>query len=215
MLFTNPRQINKTPQAPNKTVHFPIMGISRQYKPVSTPTSIIPASIPLNPAIVKKPIIKTNLPENPKPIKWGAPTWFLFHTLAEKIKESEFPRLRKELLDIIYNICINLPCPICSKHATEYLKGINFNAIETKSQLKQMLFHFHNSVNMRKGLPLFTLSELDAKYAASNTGAIITYFMQHFQNKSYNIRLIADELHRKKLMNQLNTWLSAHIYAFD
>ena len=216
MLFTNPRQIIKQPTVNNKpapqNVHFPIMGFSKQYvsfqkKQSTEVVQSAPKSLP------KKDLYKP--PENAKPIRWGAPTWFLFHTLAEKIKDEHFNRLRKELLDIIYSICMNLPCPICSKHATEYMSGINFNTITTKEQLKQFLFVFHNSVNERKNFTLFSKIELDEKYSKSNTVAIIQNFLQHFQNKSYNIKLIADDLQRKQLMNHLSGWFSKNIHYFD
>ena len=40
---------------------------------------------------------------------WGPCTWFLFHTLAEKIKEEEFTDAKHKLLSFIANICNNLP----------------------------------------------------------------------------------------------------------
>lgn len=232
MLFTNPRQIIKQPTVINKppppqNVNFPMMGFSKQYiafQNKQTSDNIQSASNSVNTnavntrvlntkAVIKKEVITP--PENAKPIRWGAPTWFLFHTLAEKIKDEHFLKLRKELLDIIYSICVNLPCPICSKHAREYMSGINFNTITTKEQLKQLLFVFHNSVNERKHFPLFSKIELDEKYSKSNTVAIIQNFMQHFQNKSYNIKLIADDLQRKQLLNHLSGWFSKNIQYFN
>ena len=96
---------------------------------------------PTQPAISTPPVI-------PK-VKWGEPTWFLLHTLSVKIKDSEFGRVRQDLLNKIYAICTNLPCPTCSQHAKTYLDGINFNSIQTKEDLIKMLFVFHNSVNQR------------------------------------------------------------------
>ena len=39
---------------------------------------------------------------DPKKIKWGAPTWYLFHTLAYKIKDECFSILKNELLNNIF-----------------------------------------------------------------------------------------------------------------
>ena len=80
-------------------------------------------------------------------MRWGAPTWYMFHTLAEKVKEDCFGALRRELLNVIFTICANLPCPDCASHASEYMRGINFNAIKTKQNLKDLFFNFHNVVN--------------------------------------------------------------------
>ena len=45
-----------------------------------------------------------------KPMKWGEPIWFFFHTIAEKVKNESFPYVKQDLLNIIYNVCVNLPC---------------------------------------------------------------------------------------------------------
>jgi hypothetical protein len=57
-----------------------------------------------------------NIPaETPKKVKWGKPIWYLFHTLSVKVKDSEFAKIRSELLMHIYTICVNLPCPDCAR----------------------------------------------------------------------------------------------------
>lgn len=150
-----------------------------------------------------------------KPMKWGEPTWFLFHTLAEKVKEENFQQIRKELLDVIYTICVNLPCPTCATHATQYMNGINFNTIQTKQQLKDMLFSFHNTVNGRKQYPLFDYSELDAKYSSANTINIIQNFMVHFQDKHSSIHMIANDMHRARIATILKKWFNENIVYFQ
>ena len=79
-------------------------------------------------------------------------------------KEESFHYIRVELLNNIYSICVNLPCPVCSAHAKEYMEKINFNTIRTKEDLKNMLFQFHNNVNLRKNVYLFPREQLDEKY---------------------------------------------------
>jgi hypothetical protein len=150
-----------------------------------------------------------------KSMKWGEPTWFLFHTLAQKVKESDFQMIRKDLINIIYTICTNLPCPDCAKHATEYMNNINFNTIQTKEQLKNMLFVFHNTVNSRKGFPIFPREELDIKYSRANTINIIKNFIIHFENKHKSIRMISDDLYRARISNNLKQWFNQHITHFD
>ena len=78
----------------------------------------------------------------PKKMRWGEPTWYLFHALAEKVKEDKFHIVRQELLNTIYSICKNLPCPLCANHATEYMNGINFNTIQTKQNLIDFLLAY-------------------------------------------------------------------------
>jgi hypothetical protein len=106
-----------------------------------------------------KPIVQ---PENgPKKMSWGEPTWILFHVLAEKIKDEEFSQIRPELLEVIYTICSNLPCPDCANHASMYLNDIRYKNIQTKEQLKTMLFQFHNTVNKKKDFAIFMSKNLN------------------------------------------------------
>ena len=148
-------------------------------------------------------------------VKWGEPTWFLLHTLSVKVKDSEFPQIRQDLLNRIYSICTNLPCPTCAEHAKTYLDGINFNAIQTKEDLKRMLYLFHNTVNQRKGYPIFPYDELDAKYSLAITNNIIVNFMKHFSDRNHNIKLVAGDMMRFKLCDILKQWFNINIRSFD
>jgi hypothetical protein len=71
--------------------------------------------------------ITKNIDISVKKMKWGEPIWNLFHVLAEKVKEETFANIREELLNIIYTICANLPCPDCANHATTYMNNINYS----------------------------------------------------------------------------------------
>jgi hypothetical protein len=154
--------------------------------------------------------------EPPKPTMiWGPAIWFLFHTLAEKVKPEAFPIIRQELLNNIYAIASHLPCPVCSEHAKEYLGKINFNSIQTKDDLKMLLFQFHNSVNQRKGYQLFTGEELNSKYSQANTVKIIQNFMIHFKDKHRSPKLIADDLQRSRIAVFLQQWFQQNIGYFD
>jgi len=154
-------------------------------------------------------------PKDTKPMKWGEPTWFLLHTLAEKVKDETFTHIRPQLLQIIYTICLNLPCPDCALHATNYLNGINFNAIQTKEHLKDMLFTFHNVVNAKKGYPLFLRSDLDEKYSKAVTVNIIQNFMKFFENKTSNAHMMANNLYRNKMIAETKVWFNNNMRFFN
>ena len=149
-----------------------------------------------------------------KPMKWGEPTWFFFHTIAEKVIEQNFPKIRAELLNHIYLICSNLPCPICSEHAMKYISSINFSNIETKQQLKDFFFNFHNIVNNQKGYPLFKYEDLDSKYSKANTVNIIYNFVSNYQDKSPSIHMIANDIYRKNIITKLKKWFNVNIQNF-
>jgi len=138
-------------------------------------------------------------------IKWGAPTWYLFHTLAEKVKEDSFPLIRKELLDIIFTICTNLPCPDCANHATRFMQAVNYDTILTKDDFKELLFRFHNSVNAKKGFPIFDRSELDNMYAKANTTNIILNFYNNFKTKT--MKVTTNSFYRTTSFNNIKSWL--------
>jgi hypothetical protein len=168
-------------------------------------------------ANVERPIVNIDVVDvkPKKKMKWGEPTWFLFHTIAEKIKPEFFQDLKADLLNIIFTICTNLPCPDCARHATAYMNGINFKTIGTKEALQTMLWRFHNEVNKRKGVPEFPFEELSAKYSAANTVNVIHYFMPFFEDKHASIKMIADDMHRARVALQLKAWFNKNIGFFE
>ena len=149
-----------------------------------------------------------------KKIKWGEPFWNLFHVLAEKVRESEFSRVRAGLLNLVLTICSNLPCPECTGHATRYLNAINFNTIRTKEDFKKMIYVFHNSVNARKQYPIYPEEKL-TKYETGNIIAIIENFMRHFMNNHKSFHLIADDMQRRQISVSVKRWLHDNIGSFN
>jgi hypothetical protein len=152
---------------------------------------------------------------NPNKIRWGPPTWFLFHTLAHKIKDEHFSKIKNELLTNIIIICKNLPCPKCADHATQYMSKINIGSIQTKDDLKNMLFKFHNDVNARTGAPLFEYNELNNKYSSAVTVNIVQNFFVYFKDKSFNVTAIANSMHRERITASLKVWIQNNIQYFD
>jgi len=204
MNFTaNNSKSNNILNVPNYTM------ISRQ--PMRPNVNYVPRELPPTPAVLQN----TDNGQELKRMKWGQPIWFLFHTLAEKIKEENFSKVRVELLNNIYSICSNLPCPTCATHAVQYLNKINFNTIQTKTQLKEMLFTFHNEVNNKKGLSIFSRSELDSKYSAAVTKNIIYSFIMAYQDKHKSVRMIANDMFRSRQIIFLKEWFSKNIQYFD
>jgi hypothetical protein len=165
------------------------------------------------PSVQKKAIDLTTT-EPKKKMSWGQPTWLFFHTLAEKVKEESFPIVYKELLQTIYSICVNLPCPECAGHAKTYLDSHRFLAITSKQQLKQFLFQFHNVANEKKNTPLMKPDELDAKYSLANTKNIVLLFFNTFEKKNNSIRLLADDIHRQRLTSSMKQWMNTNIGHF-
>lgn len=160
-----------------------------------------------------KPVL--NSKEVGTKLDWGEPIWTFFHTLAEKIKPEYYQQKSKELFDIIKLICKNLPCPICTEHATKYLNKISFLSLKTKDDMKLMLFQFHNEVNKRKQYQPFSLSELDSKYANAITINIMNNFIVSYSKKSRNVQMIATEMSKTAALKYTRKWLNDNMLIFE
>ena len=159
MIFTNGTRVTKTKQNPLDYLASPVMTFSNKYR-----ANIQFREMELQKEAAIAAEITPAEPPKKKSMKWGEPTWFMFHTLAEKIKPEYFLVIRQELLHVIHSVCSNLPCPDCARHAKQYMNGVNFNAIRTKDDLRILLHRFHNEVNQKKGFPLFPFEQLSEKY---------------------------------------------------
>ena len=151
--------------------------------------------------------------ERVKEMLWGQPTWFLLHCLAEKVKESSFPKIRKSLFKTIIQICGNLPCPECAEHATNHLQRINFDAIQTKEQLKTMLWNFHNIVNKKKHYPIFPFEKL-SQYNNAHFKNIVQNFFYHYTKKNYGMRVGAHNFHRGLATKDIQHWFQENMNHF-
>ena len=110
---------------------------------------------------------------------WGTPTWFLFHSLAEKVNEEKYKIHYMVMWNFIKEVCSALPCPFCKTHAVNYTNGIPITSINTKEKLITTLFNFHNDVNKRTKKPVAGKIILE-KYKSSNLNNILKLFNERF-----------------------------------
>lgn len=207
MIFTNHRKtaipnqqtIVQTAKNSTLTSRF-VNSLTNTNSPQRMPKVIIPPE-PVAPA--------------QKQMKWGEPTWYLFHTMAEKVKPEYFEEFKSELFDIIKTICNTLPCPNCAKHATDYMNKIYIHSVRTKEDLQLMLWRFHNEVNTRKGFSIFPFEELSSKYSTAMTRKIIQHFMHFHEDKHASFRMISDDYHRSRVSRNLRTWFISNIHIFE
>lgn len=147
------------------------------------------------------------------PSQWGPPIWTLFHTLAEKIHEDKYTSLAPQLFYFIRKISGYLPCPDCSQHASQFFSRVNFSALKTKDDFKNILFMLHNAVNRRKFKPVYQHSLLTNTYANKRIIDVYNQFISVYQTKG-NMRLLADSFQRKMIIQDLKKWLTSNIAAF-
>lgn len=148
-------------------------------------------------------------------MSWGPPTWCFLHTLVEKIKVEHFSIVRLDILKNIYSICSNLPCPECSMHAKNYLNNINFNALKSKEDIKNMLYDFHNDVNGRKGKSLFNRNDLENEYKNNVLTTTFYNFLVKFKDKNASNRFIHEDLYRSRLSSTLVDWFKKNQQYFN
>lgn len=196
------------------------MSVAAEYNPkesiqqsINTPPPTKYTRIITNSSIDNLP--KTNFGE--KKMKWGEPIWTLFHTMAQKIDPKEFSRLRTEIFDLIRTVCNSLPCPDCSAHASQYVSQVNWSMIQSKEDLINMLFVFHNTVNRRKGYSLFQREKLESTYGPKNMLEVSRIFMYHYEDKNSRgpNSAIATKFHRLRIASELKKWFNKNIQSFN
>lgn len=147
---------------------------------------------------------------------WGPSCWYLFHGLATKVKEEDFEKIKLSLWMNIVEICNNLPCPDCRKHAMDTISKTNKqNILKSKRHLELFLFDFHNMVNARKGYKILTIQEYDSMYQHANIQLIIYNFINVFNKSTRNSRLMTETLHRQLFMNNFIKWININKNSFS
>lgn len=145
--------------------------------------------------------------------QWGNACWYLFHTLAEKLKpehSSEAPIITT----LITNICFNLPCPVCSTHARNNLSKMPRNYIKTKDDLKHFLWKFHNIVNKQLHKPQQT-HEACNRFVYARTGPIIEYFKFYMSKHTGQLRMAITNHNKNMHVNNLLNYLYRNAHKFN
>ena len=184
----------------------------KSKKPASMFMNMYVSNTTVTPQNIVAPVNNT-VPKT-KTMLWGEPTWYFLHCLAEKVSEDSFSQLRGSMINLIIQLCSNLPCPDCSRDASAYLKKINFQTITTKMGLKRLLWEFHNHVNEKKKYSFFPLSGL-SKYEKADFIKVINDFLYHYKKRHYSMRLINNILHRKDTAKNIETWLKGNMVHFQ
>ena len=148
----------------------------------------------------------------PTPEVWGPAVWRLFHTLAERINEHAYPHLSSQLFKLIFGICKFLPCPDCSSDAVRFLAKIKPQDLKTKTEFKNMIYLFHNYVNVKKRKPLFNYANINV-YKNYRLLPILNNFIIHYNTKG-NMKLLAETFQRQFVVKECRKWIYNNIAAF-
>ena len=145
--------------------------------------------------------------------EWGNATWYLFHTLAEKLK-PEFSGEASELFRQIKLLCGNLPCPECSQHATSSLNAVNMNSINSRENLIEFIWQFHNRVNSRTGKSQYTREECKCKYSRAITRIILGNFLSVFKMNARNDKAMMHSYRRHLSTRVFEKYIYANTHKY-
>jgi hypothetical protein len=142
---------------------------------------------------------------------WGEPIWTFFHALAEQV--VGYAECRADLARILREMSASLPCPECAAHATAYLSRVNWAALNTRDDLRQMLCAYHNSVNARKGRAQFDAADLAARYGNVNMRAAAARALHYFEGRHSlsNIGLAPHTFQRTRTAVAVRAWIAANV----
>jgi hypothetical protein len=112
---------------------------------------------------------------------WGPITWNLLHTITEKIYDDRFIYAKIDVVNIILLILQNIPCPICREHAETFIKKHNINLCNSRDELINYIFNFHNESNRHAENPIFGKNVL-TKYKTFNFNVIVNEYMKYYKN---------------------------------
>ena len=138
-------------------------------------------------------------------MRWAYITWIFLHTYANKIKNDFFIANKVNCLGLIKYICWHLPCPICERHARNYLKKNPIETCMNKEDLIRYIWKFHNSVNEMLKKPKYEFSSLEL-YDRAYFLKITRLFLIEF-GRPYYFSKVMDSNIRARAANLVRKWL--------
>jgi hypothetical protein len=90
--------------------------------------------------------------------KWGPPLWKMMHILSVASTELD----TTAWMSLFQALQDELPCPVCRSHAQEWLKQ---NPDFTTMGIQQYVLQFHNQVNARRNVPLWSIQQVQTTYS--------------------------------------------------
>lgn len=138
---------------------------------------------------------------------WGPPVWRLFHTMAAQINDE---KLIPAVMAHIKRICAYLPCPECSKHATEFWSRVK--SPTNKQELIDMVYNLHNQVNYRKRKPPHNY-ELINNYRRIHLIYAFKDFIRVYNTRG-NMNQLTESFQRELIVKNFKLFMMANIKSF-
>ena len=174
--------------------------------------SVENAAQPRNVAQPSSSIASSRLPPSAG-MPWGEPIWTFFHALAEQVVAERYTECRADLARIVREMSASLPCPECAAHATAYTLRVNWAALNTRDDFREMLCAYHNSVNARKAQPQFAVADLAARYGAVDMRAAAARALHYFEGRHSlsNVGLAPHTFQRTRTAAAARAWIAANV----
>lgn len=144
---------------------------------------------------------------------WGPPTWILLHSIVEQIKNPDFNNYKLNILNIIKNICVHVPCQISSQTSRFFLNNLNIDSLQNLHDIKVMLYLFHNFVNKNNKKAIFNFSDTK-KYKDVNLSLAFGLFRTLHLNNLY-LKNSANHNKMVTIINDVNNFILENIVYYD
>tara|TARA_B100000683_G_scaffold77283_1_gene76425 strand:- start:9847 stop:10296 length:450 start_codon:yes stop_codon:yes gene_type:complete len=96
---------------------------------------------------------------------WGPALWRFLHASSFAFPEAPNPTRRTHMLDFLSVVGRVLPCATCRSHYEEYIRSnLDERAVQSRDTLVRWVLDLHNSVNRRRNVPEWTLTQLRRVY---------------------------------------------------
>jgi hypothetical protein len=146
---------------------------------------------------------------------WGPNTWKYLHTYTIHINEKHFIKHRNDIIGHLVKVATNLPCPICSTHAKEYLNNRTLHRINNKEALVKLFFDFHNQVNKNKHKSQETVDILNSYQHNSIRDCARVYLQTWVQSSKSRYLNYSNSFTRKLYLNHFREFFNKYQFVFE
>jgi hypothetical protein len=94
---------------------------------------------------------------------WGPKLWEVMHTFSFSYPPNPSNIEKQAAFNFYTSLAPLIPCKTCSQHCLEYVRT-HPPTLNSKDNLIDWVFNFHNEVNKRLGKRMYTKRELFERY---------------------------------------------------
>lgn len=143
---------------------------------------------------------------------WANITWMLLHTFPKTLTNDFFNQHKDTILNLLYDICISVPCPICARHAVANLKEYNYfhkKINNTISDLEINIFNFHNKINTMLLKPNVS-ADILSEYDTIDFSEVYKKWNENFTIKVVNLNLYTQKMAVKNAKEKFIEFVTKH-----